>query len=179
MRSSAAKRSQRSQRSPRPVAGRTRRATKRAHGHAVGEAEAREPGAKRGVAPVVGVDHDAGVRKSGLQYRAHLRQGDQPLLATACGGRNARDGATAGVVGPRGREVEVEGQRPRAPVGDQRTRHGDLAIADLPQGASVLPLHAHRLPALFRTAGVVDRADARPDRHHGAQVCPDVRRVPR
>jgi hypothetical protein len=84
-----------------------------------------------------------------------------------------------GVVRPRGGQIQVEGQRPRAAVGDQRARHRDLAIADLAERAAVLPLHADgRLRALLGEAGVVDREDARADRDDRAQLRPDALRRP-
>jgi hypothetical protein len=54
-----------------------------------------------------------------------------------------------------------------------------LAIADLPERATVLPLHAGRLRTLLREARVVDREDALAEGHDGAQLRPDARRLPR
>jgi len=52
-------------------------------------------------------------------------------------------------------------------------------MANLAERPAVLPLHPGRLRALLREAGVVERQDARADRHDGAQLRPDARGVPR
>ena len=103
---------------------------------AIREPEPFEAGAKGRVGAVVGVDDDPGDREAGLLHRAHLRQRDAPLLAKAHGRRNAGGGTARGIVGPRRRQIEVEGERPGAAVGDQGTRHRHLAVADLPERAA-------------------------------------------
>ena len=99
----------------------------------VAEAEALQPVAKRGVRAIVGIDHHPGDREAGFQDGAHLRERDAPFLAELQRLRNAHGRASRRIRGPRRRHVQLERQRPGAPVGDQRTRHGDLAIADLAQ----------------------------------------------
>ncbi len=51
-------------------------------------------------------------------------------------------------------------------------------MADLPQRATVLPLHADRLRALLREPGVIDRENPGPTRHDRAEVRPHPRCVP-
>ena len=93
--------------------------------------------------------------------------------------RDARRRAARRILGPGHGHVEIVRQGPRAPVGNQRTRDGHLAIADLAERATVLPLHADRARPLLRKPRVVDRENAGAHGHHRAQVCPDTRRVPR
>ena len=150
-----------------------------ANGHAIGEAQSLQPGAKRGVAAVVGIDHDAGDREARLEHGPHLRQRHPPLLAKDQGRRNADGGAAGGIVHPHGRQIQVPREGPRAPVGDQRTRAGDLAIPDLSQRAAVLAVHPDRVRPLLGKARVIDRQDPRAHRHGRPQLRPHAGRVPR
>jgi hypothetical protein len=143
---------------------------------AIREPQALQAGAEVRVAPVIRIDHHAGDREARLQDRAHLRQRDAPFLAKLERRRNARRRPARRILGPGHRDVEVVRQGPRAPVGDQRTRHRHLAIADLAQRATVLPLHAHRARPLLRESRVVDRETAGAYGDDCAQVRPHARR---
>ena len=149
-----------------------------ANGDAIGQAESLQPGAELGVAPVVRIDDHRRDREARLPNRPHLRQRDAPLLAKAHRRRQSSRGATRGVVGPRDREIQVVREWPRASVGDQRARDCHLAIADLAERAAILALDADGLRALLGKAGVIDREDARADRHDRAQLGPHALGIP-
>jgi hypothetical protein len=77
----------------------------------------------------------------------------------------------------RGHQIQVTGRQPRAPVRDQRTRRGHLAIADLARRSADLPLGPDRVRAVLRERRAIDRQHARP--HRRPELGPDSGAVPR
>jgi hypothetical protein len=63
------------------------------------------------------------------------------------------------IVRPGLRQVQPHGHRPHRLRIGVATGHGDLTIADLPQGARVLPRHPHRHLALLGKTGVIQHQD--------------------
>ena len=133
-----------------------------ANGDAVGEAEPFEPGAKRGVRAVVGIDDDAGDREAGLQ------DGRAPAPARCAtsretgrvGGMPAAAQRAASSVHDAGRyRSNASGHVRPSAINALDTATWQLPI--LPSAPQYLPLHAGRLRALLREARVVEREDAR------------------
>ena len=106
------------------------------------------------------------------------RQRLTPLLLEGCAGRNVRHRAPIGVAEPRFREIQQRAGHPGPRAGPERGRHGDLAIRDLAQRATVLTRHADRMGALFGKTRAVDDQHAAAFGQHLEQPSPDAVGVP-
>ena len=137
-------------RSRRPQAGR------RLDADDVGQAHLRQSGAEGGIDAVAGIGQHHAPRHAGGQRRLDLVKRDLRLGAEDDILRDARFGASVGIVGPALRQIEPVGDRQARMVIRHRQAHRDLAVVLLAELAAILPCHADRMLALLGKAGVVD-----------------------
>ena len=127
---------------------------------------------------------ELGVGEHGRDLQARrARASDQrqrltPLLLEGGAGRNVRHRAPIGVAEPRFREIQQRAGHPGPHAGPERGRHGDLAIRDLAQRATVLTRHADRMGALFGKTRAVDDQHTAAFGQHLEQPSPDAVGVP-
>ena len=93
---------------------------------------------------------DTGAVGAGQHVQSELRLGREPHPAGDTGGR-----APVGVLGPRGRHVELAVHQRPAARGAIGQEHPELTVVDLPAGTGVLALHPGRAHALLDEPGVV------------------------
>jgi hypothetical protein len=134
--------------------------------------------------PECGHVAELGVGEHGRDLQARrARAADQrqrlpPLLLEGCASRNVRHRAPIGVAEPRFREIQQRAGHPSPHAGPQRGGHGNLAIRDLAQRATVLTRHADRMGALFGKTRAVDDQHTAAFGQHLEQPSPDTVGIP-
>jgi len=112
----------------------------------------------------------------GLDLIDHL-EAQLPLAAEGSVGGDPGLLCPEGILDPALRQVELEVEGKAPFLGGVVQAHPDLAVADLAEGAGVLPGHAHGMLALFGEAGVVEEpgCPGAEVRHHLLSELPSER----
>jgi hypothetical protein len=132
----------------------------RADRHHIGRLPGFQARQKVGVVAVVRIGHDTAMRHPPRPRLIKERQGDRRLGLEGNLLRHPCLLPPRGIIGPRLRQIQPYGHRPGGPGVGIAARDRNLTIADLAQGARILPRDPHRSGASLEKAGLIEYQDA-------------------